>query len=307
MKLPFITFALVTICSTLQAAERVPGTKVSIEPPAGFEVMEQYPGFSMESTGSSIIVTELPAPIGEFSSGFTKKALAARGVGLLEQSEVKIASGDAHLFKVAQAANGIDYLKWMVVFGNGSEPVMILAAFPADFEKEMSEKLKRTILAATWDLEVKVDPDEGMTFNVQESGDLKIARKAGNAIALTRNGVIPPANASEPLLIVAPSFAVDWTEQGDKAKYVRQRLVEAKELTGVEVTFEKAVEVDGLSGYLMEANAKDSKTGTSQYVLQCMLFTSDGYYLLQGFVGAGEKDAYSNVFLKILTTFKRVK
>ena len=304
MKRPFITLALLTLCVTLHAAERVPGTKVSIDAPAGFESTTQYPGFAMESTGASIIVTEAPAPYLELLKGMTPEAMAPRGMELLEKSEVKIAPGKAHLLRIRQAANGVTFLKWMLVFGHEKESVFVLAAVPEEFDKELGETMKKALLTTTWEPEAEIDFYEGLTFRVKESGDLKIATKVGNMIMMTRGGLKVQTDPRAPMLLVGPSISEDWTVPGDKADYARERLVKTEILANAKLTSEKTVKFDGLSGYLMEAEATDRKSGIPLYAMQCMLFTDDGYYVLQAFVDAEEKPKYSKVFLTILKSFK---
>lgn len=298
---------LLTLPATLHAVERVPGTKVSLEAPVGFESTTQYPGFVMPSTGASIMVTEMPAPYSELLKGMTSESMATRGITLLEKSEVDAAAGKAHLLYVRQSAGDVEFLKWMLLFGTESESVMVMASFPVDYEKDLSELLKKTILSATWDPNAKIDLTEGLTFSVKESADLKIATKVGNMLTLTRDGITPQPDPAEPLLVVGSSLSEDWTVPGDKADYARERFIKMGPLVNATLTSEKTVKFDGLSGYLMEAEGKDKKSGTPLYAMQGMLFTTDGYYLLQAFVDVAEKEKYSKVFLTVLKSFKRVE
>ena len=307
MKVSFITLVLLSLCAGLDAAERVPGTKVSLDPPDGFEATKQFPGFTMESAGSSIMVTEMPAPFSEASKGMTKEGVATRGMELLEKTEVDAGPGRAQLLHLSQEANGIKYLKWMLAFGNEAESVVVVAAFPEKLAKELKEVMKQAVLSTQWDAGGKVDFSEGLTFTVKESADLKIATTIGNTVIMSRNGVMPQKDPSEPLVVAGSSISENWTVPGDKAAYARERLVRGDLIVGGDITSEKTVKFDGLSGYLMEADGKDRKAGVPIYSMQCMLFTSDGYYVLQGLVGAAEKEKYAKVFLTIMKSFKQVK
>ncbi len=51
----------------------VPGTSVRLPPPEGFMPADRFPGFMKESTGSSIMVSEIPGPYGEVTAGFSNK------------------------------------------------------------------------------------------------------------------------------------------------------------------------------------------------------------------------------------------
>src|SRR5688500_20086113 len=77
--------ALVLVVMTASAVPafaqvvRVPGTNVSLVPPAGFSPARQYPGFEQESGQASIMVTELPGAAADMLRARTGEALATRG------------------------------------------------------------------------------------------------------------------------------------------------------------------------------------------------------------------------------------
>lgn len=83
---PFISITLLTTVSFSQAQETPPqgtlvvGTRVSLAPPVEFIPSAQFPGYQQESTGASIMVTEIPGPFAEVSAGFARPSeLAKRG------------------------------------------------------------------------------------------------------------------------------------------------------------------------------------------------------------------------------------
>ncbi len=163
MKPMFLTiilrvFLLLTLlvsigCSQTQEAQKlnaatVVGTHVSLIPPAGFTPSTQFPGYQFESLGSSIMITELPGPFAEASAGFSKPSeLMKRGMSVLDKKEVKSNGQNGLLVKVEQNAYGTDYLKWLLIFGDEKEAVIITATFPKQYESELSEKMKASILS----------------------------------------------------------------------------------------------------------------------------------------------------------------
>ena len=302
----FVLFVFLMFSVSLSAEGRVPGTKVSLDPPEGFVAAKQFPGFMMESTGSSIMVTELPAPYSEISKGFTEKGFAGQGMSLMGRKDVKIASGDASLFHVSQSANGIRFLKWMLGFGNEKETVLVVATFPEQFESDLSAILKEAVLTTKWMADARVDQSEGLTFKVKEDSDLYIAGKVGNSLLLTRNGELPQKNVGEPKVVVGSSVTQGWEVPGDRGIYAKSRLNQTQILTAPKVIVEKEVEIDGLEGYLIEAEGKHKETGEMLFIMQCLLFTSDGYYIFQGMVDSSEKPKYQPVFGSILSSFSRI-
>lgn len=306
MKKIFVILTIFFFCKVLYAADRVPGTKVVLEPPEGFVEAVQFPGFLMESTGSSIMVTEIPGPFGEVSKGFTKEGLATRGMTLKEKQEVKVKSGNGLLMHLSQSARGENFLKWMLGFGNEKETVLVVATFPEQFEKDLSVRLKNALLSVVWDLDVKVDFFEGLTFRIKEYGDLKIVKKIGNNILLTRNGQFPIESAGDPMVFMGSSISQGWSIPGDKKEFARNRFEKTEIVVKPKVTAEKKAEVDGLSGYMIEAVGNHKETDQKLFVMQCMLFSPDGYYIFQGIVNFMEKEKYNSIFASIVKSFTRI-
>ena len=93
--------------ANIAARSSIPGTSVSLSPPEGFMPADRFPGFMKESTGSSIMVSEIPAPYAEVTAGFSdKKQMQTRGMTLLSHSSVKVNGQRAMLIHVEQPAYG---------------------------------------------------------------------------------------------------------------------------------------------------------------------------------------------------------
>ncbi len=307
MKLKTVTIILlISLPWSLHAKERIQGTKVAIEPPDGFVEAAQFPGYMMESTGSSIMVTPIPGgPFAEVSKGFTPSALATRGMKLIKKEEAKVGAVEGILIHASQRAYGTEFLKWMLAFGDGTETTLVVATFPKQFEEQLSENLKRAVLSVEWQRSLNLDFFEGLTFRVSESGPLKFANKMGNNIFLTKEGVFPQKEEGAPLVIVGASVTQDWKIPSDKRVFSNQRLRQTNVLGSPEVIEEKNVEIEGLDGYLIFAEGIDRDSGGAMYIEQCLLFTGDGYYIFQALVGKDQKEEFKSNFAEILQSFKR--
>lgn len=189
----FILILLVVATGSAQARESptqatIAGTRVSLKPPSGFTPSPQFSGYWLESHDSSLIVTEFPGSFREVASGFSSPAdLAARGLSLLSKQEIEISGLRGELLQVKQTSSSTDYLKWIVVFGDDKESVMIAATFPKKHENELSQKMKASILTATWDRGQKVSPTEGLNFTFTEIGEFK-TRKENRKLAAIHKG-----------------------------------------------------------------------------------------------------------------------
>ena len=295
------------INNTSFALERVPGTKISIDPPEGFIPSTRFSGYSHEETASSIMINELPAPFAEITKGFTKQALSRQGMSLLKMNEAMIGPHRALLYLVKQKVAVGTFLKWILVFGDDKNTEMVIALFPERAPTEWSELLKETLLASHWHQDLTTNIFEGLPYRIQEQGDLKIAKKISTSLLITRNGVLPNKPNSEPKVIIGPSFKADWQEPEDKLTYTINRL---KQMTNLcrspDITSKNSVSYDSLDGHQIEASCKHVSTGEQLYLLHAMIYSEQGYYLFSGIVNDLEKDAYRPVFEKIFRSFKRL-
>lgn len=297
---------LISLSCSLQAQERVQGTKVTIDPPADFTKATQFPGYMMESTGSSIMVTPIPGgPFSEVSKGFTRSGLATQGMKLIQKENIKVGSAEGVLIHARQSAYGTEFLKWMLAFGDSTETTLVVATFPKKFEEQLSEHLKKSVLSVEWENSMELDFFEGLTFRVSESGPLKFANKMGNNVFLTEGGIFPQKEEGVPLVIVGASITQDWQIPSEKRLFSNQRLKQTNVLVSPEVIEEKKIKIDGLDGYLIYAEGVDKDTNKAMYVEQCLLFTSDGYYIFQALVDQDRKGDFKSNFSEVMQSFKR--
>src|SRR5262245_50826046 len=117
---------------------KVPGTKVSLVPPEGLKLSEQFPGFWDEERGLSISILEMPTPYSEIIKGFTKGALDARGMRLLSNREISFNGRAGTLLQFRMEGPSGPDLSWMAAIGNEKETVLVTASFPERMKAQVS-------------------------------------------------------------------------------------------------------------------------------------------------------------------------
>lgn len=284
----------------------IPGTRVSLVPPAGFISAAQFSGFWQESLGSSIIVTEFPGPFSEVSSGFLNTSdLAKRGMALLNKLDVKVNNETGLLLHLRQNASGTEYLKWLLIFGDEKESVMIAATFPKELEGDLSEKMKASVLTAKWDRERKVAPTEGLNFTFSEKGEIRLAKRIANSLLYTKSGVFPIKAVDDPLFIIGQ--ALSKVDVADKEQFAKSRLSQTATVGNIEIGQVSQVTVDNLSGYEIFAKGSDTESGNSMVVYQMVLYEDQSYYIMQGLVSTKLAQTYLPVFKEMARSFRRKK
>lgn len=301
-----VILLMLAFLNTGIASERIAGTKVLIDPPPSFVKANQFPGYIMAATGASIVVNPIPGgPYTEVAKGFSPQRLSSRGMLLISKEITQVGDVEATLVQVSQQAYGIEFLKWMLIFGDASETILVVATFPQRYHRMLSDRLKAAVLSSQWQRNLQVDFFEGVGFRIEESGAMKIANKMGNNLFLTKNGDFPIKQQGDPIIVVGSSISQDWQVPGDKKDYSKLRFRKTKTLTDIVISNQTALQIDGLEGYIVRGIGADKRTGRSTYIEQCLLFTKDGYYILQALVAAVDQDKYRSDFSHVIQSFKR--
>ena len=278
---------------------QVPGTKCSLVPPEGFVVASTFRGFQHPTSGASIMINELPAPYQSLVDGFTPVALQTRGMKFLSKEQIDLNKAPASLFYVSQPANGITYLKQMLVFGDAKHTVLINGIYP-ESSKSLEGSIKDALLSTVYNVTQNDNPLDAASFTIQVDGtEFKVVQYLSGTLIYATDGKIP---TDGPSLIASNSIAkVSATNQ---KQYAMERL---KKLPGGDKIEMKQIQpfaANNLSGYEIVAEGK-TKDNLPELVYQVMLFNSDSdYYII---IGKSKEDfeKYTAIFRQIAGSFKR--
>lgn len=296
--------ASIVLASTASAAPSlVPGTRVTLEPPAGFAPAQRFPGFERPELGASIMVTELPVGFDELRKGMTKQGLASRGMELLESRQVSIAGATADLLHVKQQAYGLEFLKWMLVAGNDSGSVMVVGTFPKAEGDSLGAAVRTAVLSTSLRADGEVDPLQGLPFGVAPGDKLKIAGRMGNMLMLTRGGTTRPTPPEDPLYVVGNSL-VD-AQPDDLRAFSEHRAMQTAQTRNVRILSGRDMGVDGMQAYEIVADAEDTKSGKPIRLYQVIAPEGRGYFIFQGLVGLDGAPEYLAEFRRVTDSFRR--
>jgi hypothetical protein len=291
----------------LALPSRVPGTKVWMEPPAGFVPSARFPGFENAASAASIVVTELPGPASTMRQGMTSETLASRGMTLLHRETLKVDDQDAVLLQVSQSQSGADFSKWILIGGDDSKCVMIVAAFPAGLS-DLVPVMRRAVLSATWSggggAKRAINPYEGLLYRVDGTKALRLAGRMGNLLVFSETGSMEPAGAQDAMLFVGNSMSE--VKIDDLEAFARERAGKTARVGPLLNAEGRAVRADGLSGYELVGDTNDLKSRKALRMYQLVLADDANYYLAQGFVSPERSEAMLPEFRKITASFRRL-
>jgi len=283
---------------------KVPGTKVRLVPPTDLKPSERFPGFWDEETNSSIVITEMPAPYSEIANGFTKEALATKGMSLLSKKEISLNGRPGILLHVGQEARSIAFLKWMVITGNEKETVLVTATFPEEMKAQLSSAMEQSALSVQWDAEAKVDPLAGLNFSFNDDPSLRFARRISNGVMLTKDGALSGKRKNDPFFIIGPS--ISQVDISDIGRFAERQLMQTEKATGITIKKQSDVTIAGLSGREIVAEAQwNDLPDAPMIIYQVLLLDGKNYFIMQGFAPREEQEKYLAVFTRISQSFRK--
>lgn len=267
---------------------RVPGSRVLLEPPAGFQPAEGFAGFQDTRTSASIVVTEIPgAPLDEMVAGLTPEALAQQGFVVSKATDVAVATVPSRLFRGIQAQGGVRFDKWVLVTGDSAGVVLVTAAVPVESPDRVGASLERAVLTLSWTEAGPADPFDGLPFAFDPPEGLPEFRRAGANVLFTQNAGV--AGTGDPLYVAG----MGWAPLGDDlAEAAARRIGQTATVADVGPPEGRAVSVGERPGYEAVAEGVDTDDGRPVTVYLVLVPHGDGYALFQGLVGTDEAETW---------------
>ncbi len=192
-----------------------------------------------------------------------------QGMTLLSEEKTSFGELQGGLYSASQAAQGIEFSKWMAIFGDATNTYIVTAAFPKVHAGELSEKLKAAVHSAKVS-GAAVDPLEAVPFRVKPAGSMKLAKVIGNMLLFTNNGVFPARGVENPLFVAAASLTQSIAISHHK-QFAEARLLQVQALKEITPKETNPFEVAGLKGFESTADALDAGTGEKAVLYQAIL------------------------------------
>lgn len=286
----------------------IPGTRATLPNPPGFELSDSFTGLACPSIGASIMVTEMPAAVGDVRAAFEGEALADQGMTLLENEETTLGDRPALLIHARQLVEGNDtpFEKWMIITGTEALSLLVTAAYPETIAENVSRALESTIRAVEWDPYAEIDKLAGLPYTLEIAEPFDVANRLAQGVLLTPDGDLAESTAPDPFFAVSTA---GWDQPVDADAIQRlalQRIEQSSALTNIEILSIDNVEVDGLPGAMIVASAVDTRLQSDVIAFLAMAFAEDRYFLLQGACPPDKADEYVPLFEKMTASLKRV-
>lgn len=302
MRIYFILiFFLTSLLGVAQSGQPVPirGTHCSLVPPDSFEVADRFSGFQHAKYHATIMVNELPAPYHLIVEGFSAEALQAKGMTLISKETIDFNSSKASFLRLTQQFNGSSIAKQILVFGDSSQSVIVMAMYP-ESSVLLAPILQKALLSTIYHSESNPDLLSAVNFSINTDGtEFRPTKLMAGALLYTIDGKIP---THQPTLIVSGSLLkVKITDLENFAEQHLKKIPDGNDMT---IQSEKAITIDQMRGYELVAKTSDLED-SPKLIYQVILISDTGYY----FSIVGEStikfDHYLAIFQALARTFKR--
>ena len=297
MKKNIILFSvlLISIFSFGQTSSvLIPGTKYSMIPPEGFILSTSFSGFQNNETGASIMIMDIPTSYSSLVQGFTKEALKTKGMNLLSKENVKYKNSDAMLFKVSQKANGINYLKQVLLFGDKKITVMVNGIYPEQ-AKDSENEIKKSLFTIERNEKLVEKPLESVNFSINVDGtDYKLVKSLPGSLLYSEDDKIPTDKG-----LIGVSYSLGHKVNSDYKQFSIDRLKKLPDASNSVIKTIDKVTISDMEGY--EIVAEDN---SKQLIYLVMLFNPNKeYYLIVG-QAKDDKEKNLEIYKKVSKTFK---
>lgn len=294
----------VSIPDAFAQSVRVPGTSVSLAPPAGFSVAQQYPGFEQPAEKASIMITELPVASAEMIRSMTAPGLASRGMTLISAQDVSIDAKPARLLHVSQKTSSADVLKWILIAGDGKRTAMVVGMLPADSPSWRADSIRQALLTVSFRAGAPSTQYEGLPFHITATPRLKLAQRVSNMVAFTESGTMGSPGSTETLFVAGHS--IGQGQIPDMESFSEWRAKQTRLITGLTNVTGQDVTVGGLDAWELGADAKDAKSGRAMRLYQVIVPDETGYFILQGLASADRAAELLPEFRTLTASFRIV-
>ncbi len=245
-----------------QLVVAVPGSVVSLAPPAGFELAPNFSGFVSEDGRSSILIAELPGEASDSVSTLFADEATARERFLTQGVRVErleSLSVDGRVVPVAvgnQTAHGHTFDKWMAFF-SGSPAVLV--TLQATAERGLTHKEAMRVLASVRlrqpaTIEAKLSE---LPFTATAVAPFRrIDTLAGSAMLFTAGPLDADPEGRQPLVVVASQLSLPFNSD-DLAEVSDQLIAGTVKIKGGTVVSRSEVEFAGIRGYRVDGIAPE--------------------------------------------------
>lgn len=293
LALVLFVLALGTAPAAAEGLVYPPGSRVGLVPPPDTVVAGGLTGFRNVKTGSAILVIEMPAEAYPgLAATMSDESLKAQGFTPSSRETLRIGSGDAILIGGRQVEGGRTTQKVVLVVPDMSITALVIGQLPATATAEEVAGVQAALRTVSLRPPLTIDEQlASLPFRIRDAAGFRPVRAmAGNSLFLTDGPSDVIREASQPVLIVAESFARS-PPAAMRETFARQALIANTFIRDATLERSQSYRQGGVDWHEIVAKATDATWGTPVIVMQTIRFGPDSYVRAVGVVRSDQRDA----------------
>jgi hypothetical protein len=286
-------------------AVEVPGTRVRLDLPGGFEVAEQFAGLIHHLSGTTVVVRELGIPVEQASRWLEREPLDARGLRLLGTQEQSSPAGEALIVQARESRDYSDVQHWIALLGDETSSLLIVASAQDAFDSSMHDDVMGLLGSVRWEREAPLEPLADLPFRIAETGQLSFAPRLSERLVLMLRGQLGPLAGGDPRAFVRAHDLP--TPVDDLERFALEHLAQSDQTSTLEDVTGRKLYWDGLPGHEIVARGADFEQLVPLVLYQRLALDADAerFYVVQGFASYDERERYLPEFRALARSFRR--
>ncbi|WP_299680436.1 hypothetical protein [uncultured Dokdonia sp.] len=177
----------------------IPGTRLFIIPPSGFELSNSFVGLEKEESGAIQVYDLIGGDFYSNAKTFNKENFESKRVKIYEYNEFKL---NEYPSKYALLQGDPNMKAINLVFGDTTFSAMIIALY-APFDSATEKELKEAIRSIYYDKTLKIDPLATAKFTLDDNASIfKYAKSASGLILYSIDGIDKQSYENEPMVMI---------------------------------------------------------------------------------------------------------
>lgn len=258
----------------------IPGSHLSIVPPAGFQLAAAFMGMQKGEYAGLQVFDVAGGNHYSNSATFTKEAFESKGAKVFEFKETTV-NGFAAKYVVMQGEPTAKVIG--LVFGDSTFSAMVMANYPAT-DAVTEADLQQAFKTIQYDKNKKIDPFATAPFTLNDSKSaFKFSKAASGVFIYSVGGVDTELLENQPFVTVT-AMPTDNTMTAQTISELFIAKLQEYGLTDKQLKNESATPVNGYNTY--EVEVYGTMEGKSSMIYQLVVTEKDKAVIIQGLAQA---------------------
>jgi hypothetical protein len=291
----------------LDAAEApvgVPGTRLSVVVPEGFELSDEYAGLAHDYQSTHAVFTELDQPLAAVDAWLSTPALEARGMRRLHAEDLLVNGDVGTLYHVEQDLESGELYRWIATFGDERGTVLAVVTTPVYMESRMRPDAVRLLESLRREDTQRIDPFEELEFRVDSTAHLLVAPRRTEHLELLARDQLGPLTPGDPRVFVSRHALPGDIEL---EPFALEHLTQSSQTSTSEPLSQGATHMGGMDAWEIQAEGQDFEQLAPLFIYQVIATDREHFYVIQGFAAYRDRERYLPDFRAVAASFRRTR